>query len=314
MIRINTIKPNVTIITEPDILKRIEIAGRTCYKSEDKITDDSSKRFYNALVKRGHTSVLEHSNLILRADNLYTHDALCKVLTAYNKLSDIPHYIRNTDEGGEQFIFSGNLRAWRNLVAAFLDNALMISLFANHDLFSDMYNVNDVAHYDDILKASGLSASFVDSAEHKMHNIITSKFVCSRAMSHELVRHRIMGISQESQRYVKYGELDVIEPSWLWDASKPNHEVVHTVFLSSNLSAEHNYKVYIDQGFPPQLARGALTNDTKTEVVMTGTVLAWERFLALRDSSAAHPDIQLLARMFKDACAECDDTRRWNLE
>lgn len=49
-----------------DELQRIEIAGRTCYKSEDKITDDSAKKFVKDLIKRGHEAMLEHSSLSVK--------------------------------------------------------------------------------------------------------------------------------------------------------------------------------------------------------------------------------------------------------
>lgn len=45
-----------------DDLKRIEIAGRTCYKSEDKITADSADKFVRMLIKRGHSAMLEHGS------------------------------------------------------------------------------------------------------------------------------------------------------------------------------------------------------------------------------------------------------------
>lgn len=48
------------------ILKNIERAGRTCYKSEDKITDDSAKKFVKGLIKSGHESVLEHEKVTAR--------------------------------------------------------------------------------------------------------------------------------------------------------------------------------------------------------------------------------------------------------
>ena len=47
-------------------LQRIEYAGRTCYKSEDKITDDSAKKFVENLIKRGHEAMLEHSSLSVK--------------------------------------------------------------------------------------------------------------------------------------------------------------------------------------------------------------------------------------------------------
>ena len=49
-----------------DEIQRIEYAGRTCYKSEDKITDDSAKKFVENLIKRGHEAMLEHSSLSVK--------------------------------------------------------------------------------------------------------------------------------------------------------------------------------------------------------------------------------------------------------
>lgn len=47
-------------------LRQIEYAGRTCYKSEDKITDESAKKFVENLIKRGHEAMLEHSSLSVK--------------------------------------------------------------------------------------------------------------------------------------------------------------------------------------------------------------------------------------------------------
>lgn len=49
-----------------DELQLIEKAGRTCYKSEDKITDESAKKFVAGLIKRNHEAMLEHSFLSIR--------------------------------------------------------------------------------------------------------------------------------------------------------------------------------------------------------------------------------------------------------
>lgn len=59
----NIIEPSVEIITEPNPLKRIELCGRVCYKSEDRITPDSARKFVENIIKRGHTSVLEHARV-----------------------------------------------------------------------------------------------------------------------------------------------------------------------------------------------------------------------------------------------------------
>ena len=48
------------------IYKRIEAAGRTCYKSEDRIKEDSSGKFVRAMVKNGHEAMLEHASMTVR--------------------------------------------------------------------------------------------------------------------------------------------------------------------------------------------------------------------------------------------------------
>ena len=59
------IKPYVEQMTPPidgmEFLKSIERAGRTCYKSEDRITDDSAPKFVNTLIERGHEAMIEHA-------------------------------------------------------------------------------------------------------------------------------------------------------------------------------------------------------------------------------------------------------------
>ena len=55
-----------TPIDGAEILKRIEKAGRTCYKSEDRITAESATAFVRKLIERGHESVLEHESITVR--------------------------------------------------------------------------------------------------------------------------------------------------------------------------------------------------------------------------------------------------------
>lgn len=53
-------------INAKEIYKRIESAGRTCYKSEDKITDESAEKFVRGLIKRGHEAMLEHASMTVK--------------------------------------------------------------------------------------------------------------------------------------------------------------------------------------------------------------------------------------------------------
>jgi len=50
------------------LLRLVELCGRTAYKSEDKITEDSAKKFVLMLKSQGHLSVLEHSNVVLKVE------------------------------------------------------------------------------------------------------------------------------------------------------------------------------------------------------------------------------------------------------
>lgn len=85
-------KPSHQIITKIDgenILKNIEAAGRTCYKSEDKITEDSAIKFVKMVTKLGHHSVIEHENISVRfiCDRGISHEIVRHRLCAFSQES-----------------------------------------------------------------------------------------------------------------------------------------------------------------------------------------------------------------------------------
>lgn len=82
------IKPDVEFITPVDgatILKRLEECGRVCYKSEDKITEDSAPKFVAGIIKRGHEAVLEHCSFTVKfiCDRGVSHEIVRHRLAAY---------------------------------------------------------------------------------------------------------------------------------------------------------------------------------------------------------------------------------------
>lgn len=82
------IEPYVELESEingEDILKTIEKVGRVCYKSEDRITEESAKRFVESLMKRGHESVIEHVSLSVRVvcDRGVTHEIVRHRVASY---------------------------------------------------------------------------------------------------------------------------------------------------------------------------------------------------------------------------------------
>ncbi|MFA5183310.1 MAG: FAD-dependent thymidylate synthase [Syntrophales bacterium] len=97
----NLIKPSHEILTEIDYretLRRIEAAGRTCYKSEDKITAESAVPFVRRIIKSGHESVIEHESLSVRfiCDRGVTHELVRHRLAAFSQEST-----RYCDYGGK---------------------------------------------------------------------------------------------------------------------------------------------------------------------------------------------------------------------
>jgi len=86
------VKPSFEILTEintDQILRSIEKAGRTCYKSEDKITKDSAVKFIAKIITSGHHSVLEHENISVKiiCDRGVTHEIVRHRLCAYSQES-----------------------------------------------------------------------------------------------------------------------------------------------------------------------------------------------------------------------------------
>lgn len=82
------IKPRFIIETSIDgneILKQIERIGRTCYKSEDKITDGSAARFVSMLIKNGHEAMIEHNAITVRfiCDRGVSHEIVRHRLASY---------------------------------------------------------------------------------------------------------------------------------------------------------------------------------------------------------------------------------------
>lgn len=81
------IKSNVEILTPitNDLLKMIEIAGRTCYKSEDRITEDSAEGFVSRMIASNHGAMLEHAHVSLRVtcDRGVTHEIVRHRLASY---------------------------------------------------------------------------------------------------------------------------------------------------------------------------------------------------------------------------------------
>lgn len=259
------IESSVQIIEEKDPYKMIELAGRTCYKSEDKITENSAKEFVDRMIKLGHGAMLEHGTIYLKIDK--TEDGHLPPARLYWSDGNHKKYTRVRKHGNSIYVTT-NLR-----------------VIVENDRLDDLqYQVEPTEHHE---------------------KRITAKFICDRGVSHEFVRHRVFSFAQESQRYCNYSkdkfnnEITFIMPSW-WNYNSSIIESGERYFCEILQKCEDYYKSLLDMGYKPQEARVVLPNATKTELVMTGFESDWENFFELRCSKAAHPDAQKLANELKE--------------
>lgn len=96
----NIINPSIEIIDAPSyetMLQKIERIGRVCYRSEDKITEDSAEQFVRGIIKRGHESVIEHCSISVKVicDRGVTHEIVRHRIASYSQEST--RYCNYTD-------------------------------------------------------------------------------------------------------------------------------------------------------------------------------------------------------------------------
>ena len=291
---IEMIKPSVEIIVENDPLKKIEIAARTCYKSEANITDDSSVKMVKRLIKNKHYAMLEHALFEFHIYNKpETEDLLKKC-----RLSKFCGVCCGNVFGKEcNFVFI-NLRT-------IIEERFTEFWALLEESFPRFLELRDVAFGESVCLPFDCCDG-VELTDFPELNIFTVKVICDRGVSHELVRHRVFSFAQESQRYVNYkknGCFQFIEPSAFdeWD-----ERTQRDYLICLNTCAE-TYNKMIESGRTPQEARAVLPNSTKTEIVMTGNRFMWEHFLDLRfreSTGKVHPDMSVIAKKINDIVNE----------
>jgi thymidylate synthase (FAD) len=299
-----TLLPLIPSTAELDLLQRIELCGRVCYKSEDKITEDSCRKFVQGIIKRGHEAVLEHASIIVKmsfADYRYLQGAI-------NSLEErgefiFTSYLRFTTGPTDRSIVSGNVRAWRDVakaisVAKWLLPSCFRVIFENYPSLFPEYTSSIYNEGSDLFPVRILHPTdMVTDAERLAHVDRTIRFVCDRGVSHEIVRHRPSSYCQESTRYCNYAlgkfgeETTVIDPAALGLSIN-----AYSHWEWGCLCAEKAYFQMLAMGASPQAARSVLPNSLKTEVMMTATNSEWRHFSGLRCAPAAHPQMQEVAK------------------
>lgn len=300
----NLINPSVEIIKQESgiegIYKQIEIAGRNCYQSQDKITEDSAKAFVDRMIKSEHGAMLEHGTVYLYveytspfADKNYMLHSNIEHKYSTNKYSKVNR--KSIDNYKTECYITTNLR-----------------VLVENDWLEDLQYLCEPTEY------------------HERR--VTVKFITGIDITREYNRHRVNSMAESSTRYCNYSkdkfgnEISIISNTDIslneandtyqdWIGGFPSmcaaigagelddFEIVDT-WLFANLACEWAYMRLIDLGWKPQQARRILPLDTKTELIHTAFVSDWKHFLSLRSSdykaTGVHPDASYLANeLFK---------------
>ena len=296
----NLVAPSATLIHESDPFKKIEMAGRTCYKSEDAITKESSLKFVKGLMKSKHMAMVEHAVMVFEID---CDDG------AEEALMDYVQYIQKTDfmfvtieTSIPRILVSGNVRAILEREVKDPVYSAMIQAYPEFAILDDD-QLTDSAFYRvhakivDIKKLKDLTED-----EFMQHFNLTIKFITDRGVTHEMVRHRRFSFAQESTRYCNYskdkfgGHCTFCKPA-TYDSWTQDQKDTYLATLST-LDSVYNYLTSGEHGLKPQQARAILPNTLKTEIVITGPAFEWQHFFNLRSkgtTGAPHPDIKIVA-------------------
>jgi thymidylate synthase (FAD) len=127
---------------------------------------------------------------------------------------------------------------------------------------------------------------------------------CSRAMTHQLVRHRLMAISQQSQRYVDEEQFSYVVPE-----NMPAEFVED--FRRDMRTIQEMYRKWRDRGLKKEDARFVLPNACVSEIVVSADFREWRHIFKLRTSPKAQWEIRqacaLMLTVLKERAPACFD-------
>ena len=271
------IRPSVEIreqgAGEDGLFEHIEWAGRHCYKSHDRTTADSARKFVATIAKSGHGSVLEHGTIYL---GIPADDMPAELL-----INPFTRCVRcNTPAIESWYAVTTNYRV-------IVEN--------NWDMLL-MYECPPTTSHE-----KRITAKFVCDRG------VSHEFVRHRVFSISMESQRYCNYNKD-----KFGaQVTFVKPSW-WDVASEDKENFKEGLLKAEEAYLNAVKTWDERkqdkrfrtgykGNPlsPQMARMILPNATKTELVMTGFESDWKHFLELRCSPAAHPDARYLANKLK---------------
>lgn len=190
------VRNSVKLIDLAEPGRKIEYAGKVCYKTQGNITDSSYVKFITNIIKSEHLSVIEHESRLFMFDEELYNNNWCN---SFNE----EHYFNISRENKKVFV-SGNIRAWYNLLKDLDDDSDLflkgLSTYLHQDypyIFKD-FDIHPKCKY-------GYEAE-KECENLGPHKLYTFEIVGSRSFTHQIVRHRTLSFSQESQRYCVAGD------------------------------------------------------------------------------------------------------------
>lgn len=276
-------------------------AGAVCYK-----TENPSDRFIQKRIKAGHTSILEHGNIIM-----IVNDVMLKYLRALVIHSTESEYIKFSIRTKNINVVSGNCRAWYNLLlkntvqdkkkgySSFLCFLATKLKNLHPEIFQELFEFKKFPIVENLNK---FELKFIESLdelikpEFMIHIRLNALVVSDRGISHEWVRHRKLSYSQESTRYCNYsnGKFDS-EVTFINNESFLKNKQDSITILETYKFQELSYLSLVKEGNKPQIARCVLGTGLKTEYYVSGYGYDWDEFFRLRMANDAHPQIRELA-------------------
>lgn len=298
------VEANSRVMAELDSMSmeaRIELCGRVCYKSEDKITSDSHNKFIKSVIDRGHNSVLEMAVVTFQVEcksiNSYIGLLLCGC--RYIEIDAID----NSKLDSITLLITGSVRAFREAYAKHggksgIIRSIAVTLYKRHKLlFSGLGIENEFMSPWIVVKKMPLeTVKKLPKELAKKHTFVAVKFIVDRATSHQIVRHRAASFLQESQRYCNYaGDKFNSNVKFIF----PNEHAdgldwikLHVLKNASKIAEDAYLSLVQERNIPPQLARKVLPNMTATELIMFCNIEEWEHVIKLRTSNYADPSIR----------------------
>ncbi len=264
------INPSVELITQAPglegIYKQVERVGRVCYKSEDKITEDSAKPFVERMIKSQHLAMLEHGTVYLAA-SCDSEDLI------FWKVANSPYSKVVCNDRANMLYVTTNLRVIAEL------NAWEVI---------DKYLCEPTE-----LHIKRICLKFITSIG------VSREFNRHRTASIAEQSTRYCNYSKE-----KFGgEVTFVLPNWMTSPIWDENDRAGHIFLQTMKISEDIYLELLSEGWQPQQAREVLPLATATEVVYTAFEDDWKHFFDLRyrgTTGQPHPNAQQVASMAHD--------------